>query len=44
MLDKTPGTNWRKVAVESFDPENNTLNLSDGSKSTYDYLVVNPGL
>jgi len=43
MFDKTPGLNWRQLAVTSFQPENNSMTLSDGSKATYDILVVNPG-
>ena len=44
MFDKTPGINWKQLAVTSFEPENNSMTLSDGSKATYDILVVNPGL
>ena len=44
LLANTPGVNWQQKAVTSFDPSNNELSLSDGSKATYDYLVVNPGL
>ena len=43
LLDQTPGLNWIKQAVTSFDPENNSINLADGSSATYDILVVNPG-
>ena len=43
MFDKTPGINWKQLAVTSFEPENNSMTLSDGSKATYDILVVNPG-
>ena len=43
MFDKTPGLNWRQLAVTAFEPENNAMTLSDGSKATYDILVVNPG-
>ena len=44
LLSKTPGVNWIKQAVTTFDPHSNSISLSDGSKVTYDYLVVNPGL
>ena len=44
MFDQTPGLNWQKLGVNTFDPENNAITLSDGSKVTYDYLVVSPGL
>jgi len=30
--------------VTGFDPANNAITLNDGSKTTYDILVVNPGL
>jgi len=40
----TPGVKWRQEAVTGFDPENNKINLADGSSATYDILVVNPGL
>ena len=44
LLAHTPGLNWNQNAVTSFDPDNNTISLSDGSTATYDVLVVNPGL
>ena len=44
LLANTPGLKWQQKAVTSFNPSNNELSLSDGSKATYDYLVVNPGL
>ena len=44
LLAKTPGVNWVRENVASFDPANNSLTLADGSKTTYDVLVVNPGL
>ena len=28
LLDQTPGLNWIKQAVTSFDPENNSINLA----------------
>ena len=40
----TPGLNWQQKSVTEFNPEGNELSLSDGSKHTYDILVVNPGL
>ena len=44
LFAHTPGVKWQQKAVVSFDPDNNELSLSDGSKATYDYLIVNPGL
>lgn len=38
------GANWIKDAVESFDPENNTVTTSGGEAINYDYLVVCPGI
>lgn len=35
---------WIKDYAESFQPESNTVTLRSGSKLTYDYLVVCPGL
>ncbi|MBP6411727.1 MAG: NAD(P)/FAD-dependent oxidoreductase, partial [Pseudarcicella sp.] len=34
---------WIKEAVESFSPENNTVNTT-GGVYTYDYMVVCPGI
>jgi len=36
--------NWIKDAVESFDPDNNTLTTRSGEKVDYDYLVVAAGI
>ena len=44
VLSNTPGVRWVQQAVTTFDPESNTIALADGSKTTYDILVVNPGL
>ncbi|QEG23729.1 NAD(P)/FAD-dependent oxidoreductase [Mariniblastus fucicola] len=38
------GATWMKDAVESFDPENNTVKTVGGESVPYDYLVVCPGL
>lgn len=38
------GTTWVKDAVESFDPNNNSLKTEGGELISYDYLVVCPGL
>ena len=40
----TPGVNWKQQKVTGFNPSENEITLEDGSKATYDYLVVNPGL
>lgn len=29
--------------MTSFDADNNSINLADGSSATYDVLIVNPG-
>lgn len=39
-----PGAEWIKDAVASFDPDNNSVTLSDGSTHTYDVLVVAAGI
>lgn len=39
-----PGAEWIKAAVVSFDPDNNSVKLSDGSTHTYDVLVVAAGI
>ena len=41
---QTPGVSWKKERVTGFSPESNEISLSDGSKHSYDILVVNPGL
>ena len=38
------GTTWIKSAVAGFDPDNNQLELDDGSRIGYDRLIVAPGL
>ena len=38
------GVNWIKEYADQFAPENNTVTTKEGSKITYDYLVVCPGL
>ena len=38
------GAKWLKDAVESFDPEANTVKTAGGETVAYDYLVVCPGL
>lgn len=35
---------WIKDAVTEFQPENNSLTCASGTKLTYDYLVVAPGI
>ena len=44
LIARTPGLVWRKTSVTGFLPESNEIALSDGSKHSYDILVVNPGL
>ena len=36
--------NWIRSAVKSFDPENNIVNLIDGTSWEYEYLVIATGL
>jgi len=38
------GATWMKDAVESFDPEANTVKTASGQTVAYDYLIVCPGL
>lgn len=38
------GVSWVKQAAAGIDPENNVVELDNGDKITYDYLVVCPGL
>lgn len=38
------GTTWIQDAVDSFDPDNNSLKLQGGDSVEYDYLIVCPGL
>ena len=44
LFKHTPGINWRQERVTGFQPAENSITLADGSKTTYDILVVNPGL
>ncbi len=39
-----PGANWIKEAVESFNPEGNSVTLANGEDHTYDVLVVAAGI
>ncbi len=38
------GVKWIKAAVDAFDPENNAVQLRDGSRLGYRRLVVSPGI
>lgn len=38
------GVTWIKKAVTSFEPESNSVQLLDGSKLKYEYLVIAPGI
>ena len=38
------GAEWLKEAVASFDPDNNSLTLTNGDTHTYDVLVVTAGI
>ena len=38
------GVTWIKDAVESFDPDNNTVSLQNGDPVSYEYLIVCPGI
>ncbi|MEL7498917.1 MAG: FAD/NAD(P)-binding oxidoreductase [Planctomycetota bacterium] len=38
------GANWKRDAVESIEPDNNSIKTVGGETITYDYLVVCPGL
>lgn len=40
----TSNTKWIQNSVSSFDPDNNTVVLSNGTKVPYDYLVVAVGI
>ena len=45
MSDVMPrNATWYKTSVESFEPNQNTIHTSDGSKIRYEYLVVGVGL
>lgn len=39
-----PGAEWIKDSVASFDPDNNSVTLSNGETHTYDVLVVTAGI
>ncbi|MEE9374221.1 MAG: FAD/NAD(P)-binding oxidoreductase [Saprospiraceae bacterium] len=39
-----PGATWIKEFVTTFDPDNNSVSLSDGSTVTYDVLIVTAGI
>ena len=38
------GVKWIKQAATNIDPDNNVVEIDNGDKVTYDYLVVCPGL
>lgn len=38
------GVHWIQGAVDTFEPESNTVTLRSGANLTYDYLVVCPGI
>lgn len=45
MKDLMPkSVKWIKASVSTFDPENNSIMLGDGSNVTYEMLVTAPGL
>lgn len=39
-----PQAKWLQTAVSKFNPEENTVETSDGKKIGYDYLIVALGL
>ena len=39
-----PETKWLQAAITKFNPEENTVETSDGKKIGYDYLIVGLGL
>ncbi|GIV89578.1 MAG: pyridine nucleotide-disulfide oxidoreductase [Chloroflexus sp.] len=39
-----PGVTWLKERVTAFDPDNNSVTLSNGETITYDFLVVALGI
>jgi len=43
MFGKHSAVNWVRENVATFEPEQNTLKLADGSEHTYDILVIAPG-
>lgn len=45
MADVMPkGVTWLRAEAASFDPDNNTVVLTDGSAVAYDLLIVCPGI
>ncbi|MGA0012434.1 MAG: NAD(P)/FAD-dependent oxidoreductase [Flavobacteriaceae bacterium] len=45
MADLIPeGVTWIKDAVDTFDPESNSVSTKESGTIAYDYLVVSPGL
>ncbi len=38
------GVDWIQDRVDSFDPDNNSVTISNGSTVSYDYLVVTAGI
>lgn len=38
------GVTWLKEAVETFEPEQNTVVTAQGNRYTYDWLIVCPGI
>ncbi len=45
MADLIPeGVTWINDAVDTFDPENNSVSTKESGTIAYDYLVVSPGL
>ncbi len=45
MTDVLPaGVVWEQASVASFEPESNSVTLSDGRRIGYHYLVVSPGI
>ena len=39
-----PEAKWLQTAITKFNPEENTVDTSDGKKIGYDYLIVGLGL
>ncbi|MDX1580260.1 MAG: FAD/NAD(P)-binding oxidoreductase [Alphaproteobacteria bacterium] len=39
-----PGVTWHKVGAQSFDPDHNTVHLTNGQNLSYRYLVVCTGI
>lgn len=38
------GVHWHKTKATGFDPESNQIELADGKKISYDYLVMATGI